>query len=191
MAHNTSLIYGIIGAFLCLFGWNLYRVGMWGVGVLSGLILGVAIGLGIFSTSPVRLEPYFWAIIAISVILSLGLTISFLKTLKIIIIFPVGFALAVAIAHIILTDANPFFLEVLFKNIVHSFTMQYLIIGVIGGALCLIFFKYFVIILTSAFGAALIGLALEESKIFLIGVFIVGMIFQTILAGKKRKFWVT
>jgi hypothetical protein len=171
---STSLIAGIIGAILCLFGFTLYMAGLRVLGMFLGGTIGALVGF-IISYYAVR-EGGVTAIIIIlaGAVAGIFLGWRFLKAIHGVVVFIIGGGFGFFLARSVLAPS--------FGGIWEEPWMPFAA-AVVGGILFTVLFRYVIILVTAAFGAYLIFYAASPATgakpwwVFVIA-FLVGLLVQ-------------
>ncbi len=143
---NQQLLQGLLGAVLCLAGFSLYWGGLRVVGMFLGGTVGLLIGLIVAYVAHLE-RP--WALLAAIVAALVGMAVGWgiLKTLHAVLIFLIGAGLGFLLNRQVLAPD--------YGGIWESPWMPWAM-AVVGGVLMGVFFRYVIILVTSAFGSYLI-----------------------------------
>jgi hypothetical protein len=179
----------VIGALICIAGWQLFNISVKIIGFILGASIGYALGvfaLKIFETS---FDPTFapWAPYLTAILMGI-LGILLIKTLIKSILFIAGLFFGIVIYSIYSGMELGTIQSFGFEMIINHISIWSLAVGVVFGILFIFFEKWFVILYTSAVGAYIIIIQLHAPLIIFYGLIIIGSAVQFWMSkGKKMK----
>jgi len=143
---NQQLLYGLLGAVLCLAGFSLYWGGLRVVGMFLGGTVGLLIGLIVAYVAHLERS---WALFAALAAALVGMAVgwSILKTLHAVLVFLIGAGLGFLLNRQVLAPN--------YNGIWADPWMPWAMAGG-GGILMSLLFRYVIILVTAAFGSYLI-----------------------------------
>jgi hypothetical protein len=181
---NSSLVLGLLGGVLCLFGFTLY----WGGLPLVGMFMGGSIGalIGIIIAYLTRMDSTLALVISVFLaVIGMGIGWRLLRGAHGFLVFVIGACLGYLVVKTILA---PYY-----DGVWSALWMPFASI-VVGGLLGFVLFRYVIILVTSAIGAYLIYQAVGQPWVMFVAFFIgllaqVGLFYRFGLHRKVRTHW--
>ncbi len=164
---NETLIYGVGGVLLCLFGFSLYMAGLRAVGMFLGGSIGALIGLvAVYLTHSVSPTSLF--IILGAALFGMIMGASLLKGINGILALVLGAGLGFFLGKTVLPSFGPAW----------SQPWVPFAAGAAGAVLSGLLFRYIIILVTSGGGAYLLFLATNRQTWVLLVAFAIGLLVQ-------------